>query len=54
VKGNTFFAFGAANQDGISHFRSLGNNLLGLEDVLGGGDRDFDDVVMGFNFTTVS
>lgn len=49
VNGNTFFAYGAANTDGISHFRALGNNLFGLEDLLGGGDRDFDDLVIGFN-----
>jgi hypothetical protein len=53
VNGNTFFAYGAANTDGLSHFRSLGNNLFGLEDIIGGGDKDFDDVVIGFNFTTI-
>jgi hypothetical protein len=53
VNGNTFFAFGAANKDGISHFRSLGNNLFGLEDQLGGGDHDFDDLVIGFTFTSL-
>ncbi|MFM7635553.1 MAG: DUF4114 domain-containing protein, partial [Cyanobacteriota bacterium] len=53
VNGNTFFAYGAANSDGISHFRSLGTNLFGLEDILGGGDRDFDDLVIGVNFTAV-
>ena len=53
VNGNTFFAFSAASSDGISHFRSLGNNLFGLEDVFGGGDSDYDDVVIGFNFTSI-
>jgi hypothetical protein len=53
VNGNTFFAYGAANSDGISHFRSLGNNLFGLEDISGGGDRDYDDLVIGFNFTSL-
>lgn len=53
VNSNTFFAFGAANKDGISHFRSLGNNLFGLEDQLGGGDHDFDDLVIGFTFTSL-
>jgi hypothetical protein len=53
VNGNTFFAYGAANSDGISHFRSLGNNLFGLEDVFGGGDSDYDDMVIGFNFTSI-
>ena len=54
VNGNTFFAYGAANTDGISHFRSMGNNLFGLEDFLGGGDRDFDDLVIGVNFASIT
>ncbi|WP_186593710.1 Ig-like domain-containing protein [Synechococcus sp. RS9909] len=49
VEGNTFFAFADANTDGLSHFRSLGSNLFGLEDQLGGGDLDYDDHVFGFN-----
>jgi hypothetical protein len=53
VAGDTFFAFAGANGDGISHFRSLGTNLFGLEDMRGGGDLDFDDHVVGFNFTQV-
>jgi hypothetical protein len=54
VNGNTFFAYGAASTDGFSHFRALGNNLFGLEDMVGGGDRDFDDLVIGFNFDAVA
>jgi hypothetical protein len=50
VKGHTFFAYGPANSDGISHFRSLGTNTFGLEDKLGGGDRDYDDLVLSFSF----
>jgi hypothetical protein len=53
VNGNTFFAYGAANSDGISHFRTLGNNLFGLEDILGGGDLDHDDLVIGVNVSAV-
>ena len=54
VNGNTFFAFAAANTDGISHFRVLGTNMLGLEDMLGGGDLDFDDNVLVFRFDTIA
>ena len=54
VNGNTFFAYAPANSDGISYFHSLGNNLFGFEDTLGGGDRDFDDMVIGFNFSSVT
>ena len=48
--GETFFSFAAANSDGLSHFRVLGSGVLGLEDIKGGGDRDFDDLIVGFNF----
>lgn len=50
VNGHTFFAYAEANPDGISHFRSLGTNAFGLEDMLGGGDQDYDDLVMSFSF----
>jgi predicted extracellular nuclease/phosphodiesterase/alkaline phosphatase D-like protein len=53
VNGNSFFTFGGANTDRLSHFRSLGNNLFGFEDTLGGGDKDYDDMVIGFSFTNV-
>jgi len=54
VEGNTFFGFGAANPDGINHFRMLGNNQFGMEDTLGGGDRDFDDMVFGFSVSQLA
>ena len=50
VGANNFFAFAAANVDGISHFKSLGDNLFGFEDTVGGGDKDFDDMVIGYSF----
>ncbi|WP_413743768.1 beta strand repeat-containing protein [Synechococcus sp. MIT S9451] len=53
-KTNTFFAFDAANADGLSHFQALGENLFGLEDSLGGGDRDYDDFILGFNFKALT
>ena len=54
VNGNTFVAFAQGNQDGIAHFVTLANGTFGLEDLYGGGDRDFDDQVLGFNFKSVS
>ncbi|MCX5946310.1 MAG: DUF4114 domain-containing protein, partial [Cyanobacteria bacterium] len=48
--GETYFSFAAANSDGLSHFRVLGTGVLGLEDIKGGGDRDFDDLIAAFNF----
>jgi hypothetical protein len=51
VNSDTFFAYGAANADGLSHFRSFGKNLIGLEDTRGGGDRDYDDLILQFSFS---
>lgn len=42
----TYFAFAAANPDGIEHFLTLGKNVFGFEDLRGGGDRDFNDLVI--------
>ena len=52
--GQTWFAFGEANSDGISHFKSFGTNAIGLEDWVGGGDKDYDDFIMKFDFNSVS
>ena len=54
VKGHTFVAFAQGNQDGIGHFVTLGNGTFGLEDLYGGGDRDFNDVEFGFVFKSVT
>jgi len=48
--GDTFFSFRSANSDGLNHFRVLGSGVLGLEDVNGGFDQDFDDIIASFNF----
>ena len=47
--GHTYFSFSEANADGISHFREFGNGVIGLEDLHGGGDNDFDDLIFGFD-----
>ncbi len=41
-----YFSFAEANSDGVEHVRFLGDNTLGFEDLPGGGDRDFDDMVV--------
>ena len=28
----------------------FGNGVIGLEDMYGGGDNDFDDLIFGFDF----
>ncbi|MCP9812246.1 DUF4114 domain-containing protein [Synechococcus lacustris] len=48
--GDTFFSFRSANSDNLNHFRVLGSGVLGLEDLNGGGDQDFDDNIVSFNF----
>ena len=54
VNGATYFAFADASSDQLNHFRVLGTNLFGLEDLAGLGDRDYNDLVFGFNFTMAS
>ena len=41
-----FFNYMAANGDGQDHVRLLGDNVFGYEDIVGGGDRDFNDVIV--------
>ena len=48
----TYFAFAAANTDGVNHFKMMGANVFGLEDIYGGGDRDYNDLLVGLNFTS--
>jgi hypothetical protein len=50
---DTFFGFAAANPDSISHFRRLGDNVFALEDILGGGDRDYDDHIFALKPITL-
>jgi hypothetical protein len=44
-----YFPFIAANPDGADHIRLLGDNTFGFEDLPGGGDNDFNDVVFQVN-----
>jgi hypothetical protein len=44
-----YFSYQAANADGIEHVRMLGTNKFGFEDMYGGGDRDFNDLVFQVN-----
>ncbi len=46
---NTFFSFAGANSDGQNHVVRLGNGtteVFGFEDQIGGGDRDFNDLIV--------
>ena len=45
---NMFFSIGAANPDGAAHMISLDSGVVGFEDLWGGGDFAFNDVVVAF------
>ena len=45
-----YFSFDAANRDGFDHVRFLGNNTLGFEDVENGGDLDYNDIIIEYDF----
>lgn len=47
-----FFFFPEANPDGIVHIQNKATNEIGWEDLTGGGDRDFDDLVFRYEFGT--
>ncbi|MEH2409315.1 transporter substrate-binding domain-containing protein [Nostoc sp.] len=49
-----YFNYIGANSDGVDHVRLLGNNTWGFEDLAGGGDRDFNDMVIQAKFQVVS
>jgi hypothetical protein len=46
AKGQVYTAFIGANADKTEHIRSLGNNTFGFEDLFGGGDRDYNDLIV--------
>ncbi|MEP9376529.1 DUF4114 domain-containing protein [Aquabacter sp. CN5-332] len=54
----TFFAFATANEvvDGehVGHLWNYGLNTWGWEDLYGGGDHDFNDLVVQLDFTSAS
>ncbi|MFO1158771.1 MAG: M10 family metallopeptidase C-terminal domain-containing protein [Reyranellaceae bacterium] len=52
--GDTFFAFGQANADNQAHIFNYGTNTWGWEDTRGGGDHDFNDFVVGIDFTSTA
>ncbi len=43
-----FFSYNAANPDGLSHLHQRTTREWGWEDVVGAGDRDFNDLVFSF------
>lgn len=49
-----YFSFLGANSDGLDHVRMLGNNTFGFEDLAGGGDADYNDIIVQLNLMQVS
>ncbi|MGF1568772.1 MAG: cadherin-like domain-containing protein [Nodosilinea sp.] len=41
-----YVPFLGANSDGVDHVKLLGDNTFGFEDLVGGGDFDYDDLVV--------
>jgi hypothetical protein len=52
--GDVWYAFAQANSDGRGHLVNYGNNTWGWEDTRGGGDHDFNDLVVQLDFTSNS
>jgi Domain of unknown function (DUF4114) len=50
---NAFTAFSLGNADRTDHVRLLGSNTFGFEDLIGGGDKDFNDIIVQTSFKTV-
>ncbi len=48
-----YFNYVSANTDKVDHFRQIGANTFGVEDMYGGGDRDFNDLVIQMNIKNV-
>uniref|UniRef100_UPI00286B041B Calx-beta domain-containing protein n=1 Tax=Chamaesiphon sp. VAR_48_metabat_135_sub TaxID=2964699 RepID=UPI00286B041B len=46
---HAYFNYLGANTDKVDHFRSLGDNKFGIEDMYGGGDRDYNDLIFQVN-----
>ncbi|MCC5625586.1 DUF4114 domain-containing protein [Nostoc sp. CHAB 5715] len=44
-----YFPFVGANSNKHDHIRLLGDNIFGFEDLLAGGDGDFNDIIVQFN-----
>jgi Putative Ig domain/Cadherin-like/Domain of unknown function (DUF4114)/WD40-like Beta Propeller Repeat len=51
---HAYFNYLGANSDNVDHFRLIGQNTFGVEDIYGGGDRDFNDLVVKMNVKTVA
>ena len=53
-RGQTYWAFSQANPDSQGHLWNYGLNIWGWEDTLGGGDHDFNDMMVQLDFTSTA
>jgi Cadherin-like/Domain of unknown function (DUF4114) len=51
---HAYFNYLGANSDKVDHFRLIGNNTFGVEDIYGGGDRDFNDLIVNINLRSAA
>jgi hypothetical protein len=55
---HTFYGFAQANEaingTPVGHLWNYGFNTWGFEDTFGGGDRDYNDVVVQLDFTSMA
>jgi Domain of unknown function (DUF4114) len=49
---HAYFNYIGANPDKVDHFRLTGANTFAVEDQFGGGDKDFNDLIVNANFRT--
>ena len=49
----TDFSFSEANPDKMNHFVQLSPNSFGIEDTLGGGDLDYNDLTVSLEFLDI-
>jgi hypothetical protein len=58
TSGHTFFSFARANEkvagQDVAHLWNYGLNTWGFEDTWGGGDRDYNDMVIGLDFISTA
>ncbi len=47
---NVYTSYSLGNADRADHIRLLGDNTFGFEDLAGGGDRDFNDLIVKATF----
>jgi 2',3'-cyclic-nucleotide 2'-phosphodiesterase (5'-nucleotidase family) len=50
---HAYFNYLGANPDKFDHFKLIGDNTFAVEDQFGGGDKDFNDLIVSMNFKTV-